>query len=271
MDSFDVATVGDNCIDLYLPPAGVSTVGGNAVNVAVHLRRRGHRVAYLGAVGNDANGERLLACLDENGVETGHVRVRPGQTAVTEIASDPTGDRVPVSEDFGVCRGYRPVPAEVERLRSRRHVHLGWIDDRGALKRALVADGVSVSQDLTVNASEEHRRADGLTIAFLSAGPSRERAQVLMRETLERGASLVVVTCGALGSIASDRKISAETGVSPLAVVDTTGAGDTFIAAFLDAHLRVRPLRLCLEAGRDAAAETCSHLGGFPQDGVSWV
>ena len=70
MDGFDVATVGDNCIDRYLPPVGVSTVGGNAVNVAVHIRRRGHRVVYLGAVGDDANGERLLACLDQDGVET---------------------------------------------------------------------------------------------------------------------------------------------------------------------------------------------------------
>lgn len=45
----------------------------------------------------------------------------------------------------------------------------------------------------------------------------------------------------------------------------------TFIAAFLDAYLRALPLHSCLEAGRDAAAETCTHLGGFPQNSLSWV
>ena len=56
MGRFEVATVGDNCIDRYLPPIALATVGGNAVNVAVHLRRLGRRTAYFGAVGEDREG-----------------------------------------------------------------------------------------------------------------------------------------------------------------------------------------------------------------------
>ena len=33
-----VATMGDNCVDRYLPPLGLEFVGGNALNVAVGLR-----------------------------------------------------------------------------------------------------------------------------------------------------------------------------------------------------------------------------------------
>ena len=33
----DFAAVGDNCIDRYLPPIGLSLVGGNAINVGVQL------------------------------------------------------------------------------------------------------------------------------------------------------------------------------------------------------------------------------------------
>jgi fructoselysine 6-kinase len=58
-----IATVGDNCIDRYLPPVDRSLVGGNAVNVAVNLRRAGHPAAYFGAVGDDEDGMRTRGVL----------------------------------------------------------------------------------------------------------------------------------------------------------------------------------------------------------------
>ena len=74
-----------------------------------------------------------------------------------------------------------------------------------------------------------------------------------------------MVTCGAAGSIASDGSITARVDARPVEVVDTLGAGDTFIAGFVAARLNGRDLAQCLEAGRDLAAATCGHLGGFPQ------
>lgn len=38
----NLATVGDNCIDCFLSPIGITAVGGNAVNVGVHLARSNH-------------------------------------------------------------------------------------------------------------------------------------------------------------------------------------------------------------------------------------
>jgi fructoselysine 6-kinase len=56
-----------------------------------------------------------------------------------------------------------------------------------------------------------------------------------------------------------------ETSIRPVEVVDTTGAGDSFIAGFISGHAAGKDLRTCLEVGRDTAAETCRHVGGFPQ------
>lgn len=263
MNGFEVATVGDNCIDRYLPPIGLAFVGGNAVNVAVQLSRLGRRAAYFGAVGDDSAGSWTRACLAANDLDLEHLRTVPGDTAFTNLDMDAGGDRIIAYEDFGVCRGYRPNGPEIEALQGARHIHLGWLDDGGALKRELAAAGLSVSQDLAVNAG-----AVALAIAFASAGPSLERARILLRQTLDQGAAIAVVTMGALGSIASDGTHIAETGVTSIEVVDTTGAGDTFIAGFIDAHLQARTLGDCLVAGRDAAAATCRHLGGFPQQPV---
>jgi fructoselysine 6-kinase len=69
----------------------------------------------------------------------------------------------------------------------------------------------------------------------------------------------------ALGSIASDGHVLIEVGAEPTTVIDTLGAGDTFIAGFIAARMRGAALAACLSAGHAAAAESCTHWGGFPQ------
>jgi fructoselysine 6-kinase len=265
MRGIRIAAVGDNCIDRYLALKR-STVGGNAVNVGVHLARLGLDVAYYGAVGSDDQGERVLACLRANGVDTGHARVGPGATAYTDIAVDDAGERIIAFEDFGACAGYRPTTAEMDELRACHHVHIGWLDDGGALEEALTAAGTSVSRDLSVSTAPDHSRSDGLAIAFISAGPSMADGERLLAEALAGGARTAVVTCGAMGSLASDGSATARAGILPIDVVDTLGAGDSFIAGFIHARLAGCSLQHCLEAGRDAAAPTCLHLGGFRQE-----
>lgn len=260
MSRFDVATVGDNCIDRYLPPVGLAAIGGNAVNVAVHLRKQGLRTAYFGAVGSDADGRRMLDCFRNNGLNIDHVQVNDGVSAYTNLDIDESGDRIIVFEEFGVCRSYRPTEDDFKVLLTMRHVHIGWLNDDGDLKRRLANAGVSVSQDITVNPGP-----DRLTIAFGSAGSDPYAAIHIANGYLAEGAALAVVTRGAMGSLATDGSVVVETGVLPVDVSDTTGAGDTFIAGFIAKRLAGGSLRECLEAGRDAAAVTCTHFGGFPQ------
>lgn len=269
MSTFEFAVVGDNCIDRFMPPVGLSLIGGNAVNVGVQLSRLGHRVAYFGAVGDDSDGRRMMACFHENGLVTDHVQVLDGITAYTNIEVDEAGDRILAFEDFGVCKGYRPTSRDIESLVRLRHVHIGWLDDGGVLRQALRAAGVSVSQDVSVNADPTNLGVEGLDVAFASAGADRDRADYLLRTLLKEGAKLAVVTCGSLGSMASDGKVRAQTAIRPVEVVDTTGAGDSFIAGFLSARSFGKDLQACLEQGRDVAAETCRHIGGFPQEPVA--
>lgn len=259
------AAVGDNCIDRFRPPLSLSLVGGNAVNVAVQLARLGRTSFYFGAVGPDTAGGRTRALLAANGVDITYLGDHPGITAYTEIDVLPSGDRVFVFEDFGVCAGYRPSEADVARLKTMDHVHIGWMDDGGALRRMLAAAGVSVSQDISVNADPANLGTDGLSIAFASAGSDDDLAETLLQRLLAKGVPLAVVTRGNKGSFASDGVDRVEIGIRPVDVVDTTGAGDSFIAGFLSARVAGQPLLRCLEAGRDQAALTCTHVGGFPQ------
>ena len=269
-DRLDLAAVGDNCVDRFRPPIGLSAIGGNAVNVAVHLARRGHRATYFGAIGDDSEGRRMQRCLIDNGLDLAGLRIiAGGQTAYTDIATNPDGERMIRFEEFGVCRGYRPSEAEIDRLKRMRHVHIGWLDDGGALKRQLLAAGLSVSQDLSVDTDIRHASPQGLSIAFASAGPFETRADALLQQALAAGAAIAVVTCGPLGSRASDGCGIVTMQAAPATVVDTTGAGDSFAAGFLDAHLAGADLAGALKAGAELAALTCAHFGGFPQIGFT--
>lgn len=269
MKRLRIAAVGDNCIDKFLPPLGQALIGGNAVNVAVQLARLGHDAFYFGAVGPDADGRRTRDALAANGVSVTHMQERPGKTAHTDIEVLPSGERVFLLEDFGVCAGYRPSEDDIAVLKTMDHVHIGWLDDGGALRRALAGAGVSVSQDVSVNADPVDIGIEGLAIAFGSAGNDDAAADAMLERFLAAGVQTAVVTRGAKGSVAATREARAEAGIREVDVVDTTGAGDSFIAGFLAVRLGGGSLEAAVAAGRDRAAQACGHVGGFPQEPIA--
>ena len=123
--------------------------------------------------------------------------------------------------------------------------------------------GISVSQDLSVNNAPEHLDPLGLTVAFAAAEP--ERAMDAAENLLRRGARLAVVTSGAAGSLAFDGRTVAKAAAVPIDPVDTTGAGDAFIAGFLNARLAGISLAASLGRAAGLASKICLHPGGFSQ------
>ena len=74
-----VAAVGDNCVDVYVGDHSARFPGGNALNVAAMLAASGQvDAAYYGTLGDDPEGEFLLAAAREAGVDVSGVERRPG-------------------------------------------------------------------------------------------------------------------------------------------------------------------------------------------------
>jgi fructoselysine 6-kinase len=103
-----------------------------------------------------------------------------------------------------------------------------------------------------------------LSVAFESA--DLDRAHAVGEAALSKGATLAVVTLGAEGSIAF---VSGNGEIKQPAMqvdaIDTTGAGDSFIAGFIAAFLQSLDVPAAMAAGAAWAARTCLHFGGFPQ------
>jgi fructoselysine 6-kinase len=263
-----VATMGDSCLDHYLPPLDRRFAGGNALNVAVGLRDLGHDVAFAGAVGSDAAGETVLGALRARGIDVAHVHVRPGATGTTTIRLSDDGDRVFESEVLGASGTYRPDEATLARLGARAWVHgaglAGGVEGFTGLRRS----GARLSFDFSHRASPE-RMAElcpHLDVAFLSApGAELGEAAGLAERAVAAGTATAVVTRGRHGSLALSGRLHHQPPV-PVSVVDTLGAGDAYIAACISTLVEGGTLETALRLGADAAARACTHYGAFDQD-----
>lgn len=254
--------VGDNCLDVYLSK-NTMAVGGNALNVAAHWRRRGHDAAYFGVVGRDAEGDVIAAAIEAVGLPATGLERRDGPTAVT-LLRERNGDRSFLLEDLGVGLNYVPSPDRYAALGEAGWVHLGT-NSAAELVGRLIADGIRFSLDI----STAHRSLDltGVPLIF-AAGPEEEDAAVepVLQALRDRGATTIVLTCGRRGAFFHDGAKLAHVPAREISVVDTCGAGDSFIAAFLVAHhIRGIDAEAAMTLATDAAAETCLHEGGFPQ------
>lgn len=257
-----LGAIGDNTIDQYFGSRNESFVGGNALNVAVQFGQLGHSTRYAGAIGPDADGERIRQALEQASIITDGLVILDGDTSISKIRVEPDGERVIEFEDFAVCANYRPDSAELDALAQCSFVHIGMSPFADEIRRELSHRGVRISQDCAVSTG-----FDLLDIAFLSAGDDPDTARIMAEQAISGGAQLAVVTCGPAGSVAYDGKSWTTQPAEPISPVDTTGAGDSFIAGFISALVTGEDLPSCMRTGAAIAARTCLHWGGWPQDG----
>jgi sugar/nucleoside kinase (ribokinase family) len=89
-------------------------------------------------------------------------------------------------------------------------------------------------------------------------------------DRLNRRCPTVAITLGAHGSVvASDGTVASVPAVPVTAVVDTTGAGDSFAAGFLYGVVNGMAPERCARIGAVAAAEVISHVGARPLSGLA--
>jgi fructoselysine 6-kinase len=260
------ATIGESCVDRYLPPIGLDTPGGNALNVAAGLAAAGLPTAHVGAVGEDDEGRFVLARAAERGIDTRHVAVLPGRTGLTTITVGPDSDRVFESEELGVSATFRPSDEAVEFLKTRTWLHATGPADIVDAVKAVAAAGVPVSYDAYHPPRTErlNELAPLLAVAFLSApGGSATDAADLARDAAARGARVAVVSRGKDGCLMLADGVVIEQPAVPARVVDTLGAGDALIAGVIAATLERRSPQAALERGARSAAAACEHLGAW--------
>ena len=289
MSNVTALVVGEALIDEVVEGDRVSRhPGGSPANVALGLARLGVVTEFHTAIGNDADGELIDRHLRASGVTitVDSVTTAPTSEAVATLAQDGSATyRFTLSWD----------PAHLHDLGSPTLIHTGSIG-------AFLQPGSAVTRDII-----ERSRSLGALISFdpnirPSLMPEPEKTRVLFEELafsthltklsdedaeylypgrapedvldllLDGGVSVAVITRGGEGaSLASgDDRVSIS--AVRTEVVDTVGAGDSFMAALIWAlsfdgvrwdgrPISADRLRLIGDTAARAAAVTVSRPG----------
>jgi fructokinase len=308
----DVLCLGEALVDLLPDRRGrledcerfEPCAGGAPANVATGLARLGARVAFRGVVGDDPFGRLLARKLRAEGVECALRFERGRPTGMWFVALDASGDRsffspnARFSADKLLDRGDLD-PAEIGRA---RFLHVGSsahvLPAGQAVLRAAVAlaraQGTHVSFDPNVRA---HLWDDVSAVRALCADvlPSATVAKLADDEAelctgerdpersaarlVELGVGIACVTLGAGGAIVRRGAEVARVPAEPVEVVDTTGAGDGFVAGLLSVLARAeRPpealgfaeITAAVAFANRVAGRVCTRVGavaGLPRAG----
>jgi len=293
----DLLALGDPCVDLVFRaerlPAWDDKArgtllglygGGTEANAACTAARLGWRCALFGRTGGDLHAEFIRHELALHGVDLGHLRrSERGSSSVALVAVSPEGERSLVwlpPSDGATDAPFTRQPADRGDERRAALARSRWAYtmpyDPNALA-TLARETLAAGTRLAIDIEREGAAATpgGLAallqhadLAFMNRGgfetatggaPTPAALQALCHGGRAR---TVVVTLGAGGALAADRDEGvAEAAAVATAVLDTTGAGDTFNASFLVARDRGAPLALALQQACRAAARTVAAVG----------
>ncbi|MBF8219004.1 aminoimidazole riboside kinase [Serratia ureilytica] len=263
-----VWVLGDAVIDLVPANANgyLKCPGGAPANVAVGIARLGGDSAFIGRVGQDGFGAFLQQVLSDEGVDIGHMRPDPEHhTSTVVVDLDLQGERsftfmVQPSADLFLQ------PDDLPDFQRGEWLHLCSIalsqePSRSAAFAAMErirAAGGRVSFDPNIR-EEVWRQPEALRpclqkalmladvvklsreeLAFISHLDDLENAIRWMMQTYPL--RLLLVTLGGDGVYVHDGQRLRHFRAAPVVPVDTTGAGDAFVAGLLAALARLHEL-----------------------------
>lgn len=302
---------GDALFDMFARAGGApgaitldGRIGGSPLNVAMGLARLGCETAYFAKISTDFYGDRMMAHLASEGIDTRLCLRSPLNSTLAMVALNEAG--VPAyafyvngTADRSIERDELPtLPAAITCIHIGSYTtateptasSLVALVKREAAKRFISYDPnvrLSIEPDTQVwrdriaslTGTAHVLKASDEDLELLYPGVSHE---TLAKGWIAQGVKLAVITRGGEGAVAfSANGAMAEVSRRKVDVVDTVGAGDTFQAALLTGlsrngrltpegagSLNEAQLATLLDFAAAAAAVTCSRRGAdLPRSG----
>ncbi len=254
-------------------------LGGDAVNQGVYLKMLGMEPGLNICVGSDSTGVMLKSTLQQKGVDTSLVCVRDGsETGTSLVLIDDKGER----HIFYISGAERllymedlpdPIPEEVKAISLASLFGLDNLERNGLdeyLARArekgilVFADSIYDTQGLGLNGIRhlfphiDYFVPSSYEAAALSGTKTPEESAAFFRSC---GAKNAIIKCGADGVFADCESFKGWIPSIRVNTVDTTGAGDCFVATLISGILRNHSTEEACRLACGAASYSTLSLG----------
>ena len=243
--------------------------GGPAATAAVAAAKLGADVDFIGRVGDDDTGSRLLAELESLGVNTRFTRIFKGaRSSQSAVLVDASGERI-------IANYPSPdLPAEADWLQdidfSQWDVVLADVRWHDGAKQALSLarqQGVTTVLDADITPQDIAELVALSDHAAFSAPGLQRLTQIAEAESaLKKAQTLtnghVYVTQGKDGCYWLEKGALSHLPAFQIDVVDTTGAGDVFHGALAVRLAQNQPAQEAVRFASAVAALKCTRPGG---------
>jgi len=257
--------------------------GGSAHNIAYGIASLGKKSGLIGAVGNDEFGKATIESLMEAGVNTDGIQIAEKQTGKSVVLIGEDNERTIIifrgANDFVDSK---KISKDYINL-FRYFVFTSVLSDK-SVDALFKAFNYAKKSGLTLVANPSAamiraRKKDLLELIEQShiAIMNEEEAKLLTKKDLPKslqtikdlGPDTVVVTRGSKGCVAMHGIKTYEQKAYRVKVLDTTGAGDAFTAAFIYSLLRKDSMTYALKFASVCASLNVKSVGAvknFPSE-----
>ena len=246
--------------------------GGKGANQALAAARAGAKVTMVGSVGEDDFANIALAPLAEAGVNLAGVVRRPGHTGIAMISVDPSGENQIVAAN-GVNLGSLATQLKGDEawgttllLQMETEPVENWAAIRAAHERGVrTILNVAPAAPVPGNVLEilDVLVVNELEATWLAAalGTGGNDAMATAERIVDAGTGTVIVTLGEAGAVARTADAGWRVGVPPIDIIDTVGAGDSFVGSLAAALDRGHELPVAFHRAAIAGSLACRKLG----------
>lgn len=254
----------------------ITNPGGKGANQAVAAAKLGAPVTMLGAVGDDAFGDQMIAALAEHGVQCERiVRAQGCPTGVAVITRVQGDNFITIDSGANFDTGIEDVRAALDDIAEGGDVFLCQLECDFETTMEALKDAHDRGMYTVINPAPAQKLPDWvlpyLDFVVVNEGEcelltgiypeDEDLARTAMQKLVDAGVGTVAVTLGERGSmILSHGKLLVS--VPPkVQAVDTTCAGDTYIGALVAGYSRGLTIEAALEVATKASAMATTKVG----------
>lgn len=279
--TYFIAVVGNCCVDvIYSVPEFLQgdaktearemhlQGGGPAANAAVALSRLQQRVWFFGQVADDSFGDFLRTEFEKEGINVEGLIQSAPQTRISScIVESGTGRR----QIFAKSK-LPEMPTGTREMIQKQPFHALVLDGH-EMSTALHAAETARARNIPVftglgsvrpHCSELIQKSTWVIVSekFARQSGTTDDGRAITEELCRSGPQGAVLTLGERGSIgyAGSRHFFVAT--PAIEAVDTTGAGDAYLAGFTFAILQGRRFQESMQFASAVAAHNCLSIGG---------